>query len=81
MNAPYALTKDGFETQWQSNYLAHHVLTTALLPTLLYTASQHTDKTRVRVVNVVSDLAFFGPKSIQFADVNMTEYHGRFLLQ
>lgn len=71
MNVPYKLTKDGFETQWQVNYVAPHVLTVALLPKLVATAALYEDKTRVRVVNVASDLAFSGPKDIKFEDVNM----------
>lgn len=81
MNTPFALTRDGFETQWQANYLAHQIFTSCLLPKLLFTAHQYEDKTRVRVVNVVSDMALMGPKEIQFDDVNMTGYKSRFALQ
>ena len=55
MAAPYALTKDGYETQWQTNYLAPFLLTKSLLPTMTSTARH---KGLVRIVNVVSDAAF-----------------------
>ncbi|KAF3935453.1 hypothetical protein ABW20_dc0108009 [Dactylellina cionopaga] len=80
MNAPFKLSKDGYETQWQSNYLAPHIFTSSLLPKLIATAALHNDKTRVRVVNVSSDLAFFGPKTINLVDVNLTDYKGLFSL-
>jgi NAD(P)-dependent dehydrogenase (short-subunit alcohol dehydrogenase family) len=76
MNAPFSLTKDGFETQWQANYLSHQILTTSLLPTLLATAAKYSEKTRVRVINVTSDLAMWGPKTIEFDDVNLTNQTG-----
>ena len=34
MAVPFTLTKDGHETQWQTNVLGHYVLTGALLPAL-----------------------------------------------
>lgn len=76
MTVPYKLTVDGFETQWQVNYLAPHVLTSSLMPLLLKTASSSGSSDRVRVVNVSSDAAFFGPKTLLLDDVNMTETKG-----
>lgn len=76
MNVPYKVTGDGFETQWQVNYLAPHILTSSLMPLLLKTASSSEFHNRVRVVNVTSDAAFFGPKTLQLDDVNMTETKG-----
>jgi NAD(P)-dependent dehydrogenase (short-subunit alcohol dehydrogenase family) len=35
MNTPYFMTKDGFESQWQVNHLAHMLLLHNLLPQLL----------------------------------------------
>jgi NAD(P)-dependent dehydrogenase (short-subunit alcohol dehydrogenase family) len=72
MTVPYKLTGDGFETQWQVNYLAPHVLTSSLMPLLLSTASARGSKDRVRVVNVSSDAVSGGPDTIQWDDVNMT---------
>jgi NAD(P)-dependent dehydrogenase (short-subunit alcohol dehydrogenase family) len=54
MAVPYELTKDGFESQFQVNYLAHWLLTSHLLPTLLSTA-QTTGPGSVRVVCVSSE--------------------------
>lgn len=76
MTVPYKLTVDGFESQWQVNYVAPHVLTSSLMPLLLSTAAAVGNKNRVRVVNVASDAAFFGPKGIKFEDVNMTATKG-----
>ncbi|KAL8920049.1 MAG: hypothetical protein Q9172_004679 [Xanthocarpia lactea] len=55
MAAPYALTEDGYETQWQTNYLAPFLLIKSLLPTMTSTARH---KGLARIVNVVSDAAF-----------------------
>lgn len=76
MTVPYKLTVDGFETQWQVNYVAPHILTTSLMPLLLTTASVHGTRDRVRIVNVSSDAAFLGPETIQWDDVNMTSTKG-----
>lgn len=80
MNAPYRLTGDGLESQWQVNYLAPHLLTVSLLPLMLATAAAAGTRDRVRIVNVVSNAAFFGPKTIQFDDVNMTDAKGMMVL-
>ena len=80
MNAPYKLTVDGLESQWQINYLAPHLLTASLMPLMLKTAEAAGRLDRVRVVNVVSNAAFFGPKTIQFDNVNMTEAKGMMVL-
>ena len=73
MHTPYEVTVDGFERQWQVLYLAPHLLTSLLLPMLTSTAAKSNSKTRVRVINVSSDLAFTGPKTIQLDDVNLTK--------
>lgn len=64
-------SKDGYESQWQTNYLAHFLLAHHLLPILLATArvSKPGD---VRIVNVTSGgHARFAPKvGIDFEDIN-----------
>ncbi|KAH6880630.1 hypothetical protein B0T10DRAFT_609333 [Thelonectria olida] len=79
MACPYELTKDGYEVQWQTCFLAHHALTLSLLPVLRAAAQQSPGSSnRVRVVNVASDAAIrMGPKSINYADPNMTDVTGR----
>lgn len=70
MAVPFEISKDGFESQWQTNYVAHWLLTHHLLPTLLSTAkaSQPGD---VRIVNVTSVGHRFAPKGgIAFDDIN-----------
>jgi NAD(P)-dependent dehydrogenase (short-subunit alcohol dehydrogenase family) len=54
MCAPYSETKQGFEIQFQTNYLAHYLLTSLLLPPLVLTTRDSTAGT-VRIVNVSSD--------------------------
>ncbi|PVH96540.1 NAD(P)-binding protein [Periconia macrospinosa] len=71
MASPYSLTRDNHEIQFQTNYLAHWVLTTRLLPLLL-----HTSKTlpagSVRIVNVSSSGHLRAPKGgIHFADPSL----------
>lgn len=72
---PYELTVDGFESQWQINALAPQIFAMSLLPILTQTASV-SSQDRVRIVNVVSDLAFRGPNTIQLDDLNMTDAKG-----
>ncbi|KAL1653589.1 hypothetical protein SLS61_003735 [Didymella pomorum] len=77
MGTPFATTRDGYESQWQVNYLAPFILTHNLLPLMLRTASETTDKTRVRVVNLATELtAMVGPKSISLTDVNLKDACG-----
>jgi NAD(P)-dependent dehydrogenase (short-subunit alcohol dehydrogenase family) len=83
MNVPFKLTNDGFETQWQVNYLAPHIFTAGLMPKLVATAAQSPDKNRVRVVHLSSDMANnapSAPRSILFEDPNMTSASGTFAL-
>lgn len=53
MATPYKMTEDGYESQFQTNYLSHWLLTYQLLPLLQRTASQSSPGT-VRIVNVSS---------------------------
>lgn len=53
MMTPLEITKDGYEMQWQTNYLAHWVLTSHLLPLLSKTAKIQPAGS-VRIVNLTS---------------------------
>lgn len=53
MATPYEVTKDGFESQWQTNYIAHWVFTSHLLPLMLST-SKSLAPGSVRIVNLTS---------------------------
>lgn len=59
MATPYALTIDGFETQWQTNYLSSFYLIKLLLPPLSSTVSEteYPNELGVRIINVSSDAA------------------------
>lgn len=79
MNVPMKYTGDGYETQWQVNYLAPFAFVSKLLPIKVQTASQSRSVDRVRVINIASDLALnmpSGPKTINFEDVNMSSTKG-----
>ena len=76
MATPFEMTKDGYEAQWQTNYLAHWVFTSHLLPLLLSTS-----KTMllggVRVVNISSVGHFSAPKEgIYFTDTSLPNGSG-----
>jgi NAD(P)-dependent dehydrogenase (short-subunit alcohol dehydrogenase family) len=56
MCPPYSETKQGFEIQFQTNYLSHHLLTRLLLPTILETSSPSSTPPIIpRIVNISSD--------------------------
>jgi NAD(P)-dependent dehydrogenase (short-subunit alcohol dehydrogenase family) len=81
MGVPFGLTADGYELQWQVNYLAPFLFVSELLPLLLTTASTIQSKNRVRVVNLSSDMVtLLGPKQILLEDVNMTDQKGMTVL-
>ena len=62
------MTKDGYEAQWQTNYLAHWVFTSHLLPLLLDT-SKGLPSGSVRIVNLSSYGHHSAPKGgIDFED-------------
>jgi NAD(P)-dependent dehydrogenase (short-subunit alcohol dehydrogenase family) len=71
MATPFALTPDGHEAQFQTNYLAHWLLTRLLLPTLLSTAKNSTPGD-VRVVNISATAHAMGTPvgGIDFDDIN-----------
>lgn len=77
MAVPFELTVDGFEKQWQTNYLSHHALFVSLLPIMQATAAASADKNRVRVVLVSSDAGVaMGPKVMNYNDPNMKSVTG-----
>jgi NAD(P)-dependent dehydrogenase (short-subunit alcohol dehydrogenase family) len=61
MATPFEMSKDGHEAQWQTNYLAHWVFTSHLLPLLLNTSKTLTSGS-VRVVNLTSGGHFMAPR-------------------
>lgn len=73
MATPLEMTKDGHESQWQTNYLSHWVLTEHLLPLM-----QQTAKTlpagSVRIVNLTSSGHMGAPKTgINFDDLALKD--------
>lgn len=78
---PFEMTKDGHEAQWQTNYLAHWVLTTRLLPLMLQT-SRGLPPGSVRIVNLTSSGHLTAPKcgidlddpSLQNSGTSWTRY-------
>ncbi|KAL5049497.1 hypothetical protein BDW71DRAFT_176023 [Aspergillus fruticulosus] len=72
MATPFALSGDGFEAQWQTNYLSHWVLTWHLLDILTKTLQEEgLAPGSVRIVDVTSDGHSFAPKvGIDFKDIN-----------
>lgn len=73
MITPYSLTSDGFESQFQVNYLSHFLLSHLLLPKLKQTGSadQH-----ARIVNVSSCAAH--PGIINFKDLQSKKYYSSY---
>jgi NAD(P)-dependent dehydrogenase (short-subunit alcohol dehydrogenase family) len=81
MGVPFALTPDGYELQWQVNYLSPYLFVSELLPLMLATASTSESKDHVRIVNLSSDMTTaLGPKQIFLNDVNMTGQKGMTVL-
>jgi NAD(P)-dependent dehydrogenase (short-subunit alcohol dehydrogenase family) len=76
MATPLEMTKDGHEAQWQTNYLAHWVLTEHLLPLMLRTAQQ-LPAGSVRIVNLTSSGHLGAPKGgINFSDPSLKDSGG-----
>jgi NAD(P)-dependent dehydrogenase (short-subunit alcohol dehydrogenase family) len=61
MATPFEMTKDGYEAQWQTNYLGHWVLTEHMLPLMLRTAKT-SPPGNVRIVNLTSSGHLGAPK-------------------
>ncbi|KAJ6095935.1 hypothetical protein N7486_006681 [Penicillium sp. IBT 16267x] len=71
MATPFEITKNGHEAQWQTNYLAHWVLTEHLLPQMLRTAKTLPPGS-VRIVNLTSSGHLGAPKGgINFKDLSL----------
>lgn len=76
MATPFEMTKDGHEAQWQTNYLAHWVLTSHLLPLMLST-SRTLPPGSVRIVNLTSSGHYSAPKGgINFQDTSLSNGSG-----
>ncbi|OAG08317.1 NAD(P)-binding protein [Paraphaeosphaeria sporulosa] len=70
MATPYALSKDGYEAQWQTNYISHWLLTYKLLPLLQATAKrQGAGSARVVCVTSVGH-KFYRQKKIDYGAIN-----------
>lgn len=72
MATPFQITKDGYEAQFQTNYLAHWVFTYHLLPIMLET-SKFLPSGSVRIVEVTSSGHFVAPKEgIKFDHLSLS---------
>jgi NAD(P)-dependent dehydrogenase (short-subunit alcohol dehydrogenase family) len=73
MATPFEITEDGHEGQWQTNYLAHWIFTSFLLP-LMLSSSKSLPPGSVRIVNVSSIGHTFAPTGgINFADTSLPD--------
>jgi NAD(P)-dependent dehydrogenase (short-subunit alcohol dehydrogenase family) len=73
MATPFEMSQDGHEAQWQTNYLAHWVLTEHLLPLMLRTA-RTLPPGGVRIVNLTSSGHLGAPKGgINFKDLSLKD--------
>ncbi|KFY16523.1 hypothetical protein V491_05315, partial [Pseudogymnoascus sp. VKM F-3775] len=73
MATPFEMTKDGYEAQWQTNYLSHWVFTEQLLPLMLQT-SKTLPPGSVRIVNLTSSGHLSAPKGgINFDDLSLKD--------
>ncbi|MCJ1376985.1 hypothetical protein MMC17_000075 [Xylographa soralifera] len=76
MATPFEMTNDGHEAQWQTNYLAHWVFTSHVLPLMLST-SETLPSGSVRIVNLSSAGHFSAPKGgINFTDPSLPNSSG-----
>lgn len=73
MAVPFEMTKDGYESQFQTNYLSHFVLTHRLLPLLRKTAVS-SKRGEIRVINVSSTGHKAAPsEGINFQNINLKD--------
>ena len=76
MATPFEMTKDGYEAQWQTNYLAHWVVTSHCLSVLLSTSKGLPPGT-VRVVNLSSSGHYSAPRGgVSFEDTSLSNASG-----
>lgn len=66
MYSPFRVTKDGYESHWEINYLSHCLLVALLLPKLEETA--RTCLIKSRIINVASSTHF--ARNLSLSDVN-----------
>lgn len=81
MATPFAMTEDGYEEQWQTNYLAHWVFTRHLLPLMLATSQRAKQEGLpdggVRLVNLTSiGHQFVGSGGINLEDTTREDATG-----
>lgn len=70
MATPFRVTDDGYEEQFQTNYLAHWLLTYHLLPIMQSTARKSATQGAVRIVNLTSSGHYSAPAGgIRFDDI------------
>ncbi|TPX18829.1 uncharacterized protein E0L32_011508 [Thyridium curvatum] len=73
MAVPRRLTADGYEVQWQTNYVAHWLFTERLLPLMLAT-SRALPAGAVRVANLTSGGNMMAPRpGVDLADTSLRE--------
>ncbi|QKX58003.1 uncharacterized protein TRUGW13939_05123 [Talaromyces rugulosus] len=76
MATPFEMTPDGYEAQWQTNYLAHWLFTSHLLPLMLQTSKSSPAGT-VRIVNLSSSGHYFAPNGgINYEDTSLPAASG-----
>ncbi|CAL8128671.1 unnamed protein product [Orchesella dallaii] len=75
LGVPYELTKDGFEVQFQVNYLSHFLLTQLLLPKMKETGA--TKESCCRIINVSSE-AHYASGIGNFEDVVRPKVYTKF---
>ncbi|KAG5437892.1 hypothetical protein PCANB_000608 [Pneumocystis canis] len=73
MASPYSETKDGFETQFQTNYLSHYFFTRLLLPIMKKTAEKEKEGV-VRIINISSRAHSTSLRNIIYDDLNMKSF-------
>jgi len=78
MATPFKMTCDGWEEQWQVNYLAHWVFTSLLVPVMLETSKREKgEEGSVRIVNLSSSGHYGAPTDgIHFADTSLEAESG-----